>query len=91
MTLQLAIAVYELDNNVLATRLGEYRARTSQKHVPSKQKTKSVMAYLGHRQRTRTAFDIECVNESVAQIAKATAVAHGTVQDVLRFLEWQGG
>ena len=90
MTIKVANAVYTLNNAVISSELRRFKAADGDKHVPSTEKTKSVMAYLGHRQRTKGSSEVEIVDESVDQIVNATGISRGSVQDVIRFLAWAG-
>ncbi len=90
MTINVARAVYDFDNSTLRALLDKYKQTGGVKHTPRIDKVKSVAAYLGVRQWTKRGSDLDLCDESLRQIAAATGISVGSIQDVLRFLETIG-
>lgn len=90
MTTEAANYAYNLDNGWLAVLLADYQREVKGHHTPSVKSVKQVASYLGHRQRFRSKYGLICVDETIEQIAQATALMKDAVSDALRFMDTVG-
>ena len=90
MTTNYANFFYDLDSEYINKKLEDYKLTGIGKHTPSLKAVKSISGYLGHRQRSMAKHRGIAVDDSIAQVEKATGYSGSTISDVHRFLEWCG-
>jgi hypothetical protein len=83
----------DLARPVLEAWLNRYERERGGKHRPAADKVANVTQYLCSRQRHRKDMgwpNDRIVQETAEQVAGGCKISKGTVNDVLRFLEWLG-
>jgi hypothetical protein len=90
MTTEVANLFYDMKQEFLTEKLSDFKRVHGAKHAPSIRNVKAVAGYLGHRQRNRSKYGLDVIDDSIKQIASALAISVSAISDVLRFLQWCG-